>query len=284
MGFVSYLKSLLGKNVFDDENYLKEIENNKREGRLVNSKKNDELKSGSKMKSSNLVSTTTTTIINKKKVSQIVKSSYVKNNTKRHPHSYRLYRIASPIAESSCLYSQASNQRRLELKIKAKRSPIVHFHKDTLNNKAGNGFMKAQTRLSHCKKREKYNYSSYMQCEIIKNNLTCGNKFKIKKKKRRIGDLKASEKRNIDFIKSNQAPPCCLVNGKPLNFKKSSTSFFELKSMREHRNEKKIKQRFERVHLKKSNAMSDIKRIDYFTSNFFQNYFCKKTKILFFLL
>jgi len=266
MGFVNYLKNLLGKNAFDDENYLKEIEKNKREGRLVNSKKNDELKSGSTMKSSNLVSTTTTTIINKKKVSQIVKSSYVKNNTKRLPHSYRFYRIASPIAESSSLYSQPSNQKQLGLKIKAKRPPIVHFHKDIFNTQSGNGFMKAHTRLGHCKKRDNYSYSAYMQCEVIKNSLTCGNKFRIKKKKRRIGDLKAGEKRNIDFIKSNQAPPCCLVNGKPLNFKKSSTSFFELKSMREHRNEQKIKQRFERVHLKKSNAMSDIKRIDYFTS------------------
>lgn len=260
MGFVNYLKSLLTKNALDEENNLKEIaiENTK----PIHSKNCGQVLNENR-RSSNLVSTTTTTIINRKRVSKVVKSSYVKNKTNGYQPSFRYYRIATPIAESSSLYSQPSDQRNLKIKIENnKRHPLVHFHRDVLDRNSNNFLINVP---KMCNNRD--DYSTCLQYEIIKKNSSIyANKFKIKKRKRRIDDLRTREKSPYEFVKTNQAPPCCVINGKPLKLKKTSASFFELQSAHKNRKVQKI----EKIHLKKSKAMSDIKRIEYFTSNIFE--------------
>ena len=298
MGFVNYLKSLLNNNKIsheDEDDHLKEDTSMLRKNMIVRANKVLKASGTTQMdtcgdkntgKTSNLVSTTTTTIINQQKVSQIVKSSYVNQNGRHvYPESHQI-RIASPIAESSSLYSEsfgvapyshkkvdAQRPRTcckccgrltcIKLKKNKNSAPLIHFNNFT-----------TPVNVGFCKKRNKY-YSAYLHYEIFdKDHIVQQFGARKQKKAKQIGQLRHEQRQGHhqkytrESLRSSLAPPCCLMNGKPLRLSRATAhgldaSMFTFKSSRLH-----VQQKLERVHLKKSKAMSNIKPNAYFSSWF----------------
>ena len=186
MGFIDYLRSLINKIDIHEEDRLNEISirANKHKMRALKSSDCNASVSGNKQKSSNLVSkTTTTTIINHKKISKIVKSSYVKSKTNEIPRAGRHFRISSPIAESSCLFSRNFQSSATTKKThairkgckcssKLRNNPRQIQHARLNKNALGNDLPS----LEYCKNRNKY----YMYEMAKKKNSSYGNKFKMR--------------------------------------------------------------------------------------------------------
>lgn len=249
----------------------------------------------------NLVSTTTTTIINRKRISKIVDSSYpclshLKSNSgSDSDDNYALNKLpmirsSNPSAESFC---------NTCIEDKAKKVGINYCKccgKQLLRAKARSSYAKARAskkgrytnRIEHHSEEELLAeakiayYKRRKRCSYLNEN-----SLKKDKLKKRIGKLSTSiskKKSKPQFVTCSQEQPCCLINGKPL--KGAGVMNADFFSFNTYSNKDLIKDEYKRyeqeqqynqkVHLKKSKAMSNIKQHGYLA------YFSSKIIFFFF--